>query len=61
MNMTKHATIRQQQRGIPQIVVDLLIEYGTQAHARRHTISTKRRVSAFNAMSVAYPACLKSI
>lgn len=33
MHMTRHAKIRQQQRGIPQIVVDLLIEYGTEAHA----------------------------
>ena len=31
--MIKHALIRQQQRGIPQIVIDLLIEYGAQAHA----------------------------
>jgi hypothetical protein len=33
MNMTKHAQIRQQQRGIPPIVIDLLIEYGTEASA----------------------------
>ena len=33
MNMTKHAKIRAQQRGIPPIVVDLLIEYGTEARA----------------------------
>ena len=33
MNMTRHAKIRAQQRGIPPIVVDLLIEYGTEARA----------------------------
>jgi len=33
MNMTKHAKIRQQQRGIPPIIIDLLIGYGTEANA----------------------------
>jgi hypothetical protein len=36
MHMTKHAKIRQQQRGIPPIVVDILIEYGTEARAGSH-------------------------
>lgn len=36
MNMTNHAKIRQHQRGIPQIVIDLLIEYGTEANAGSH-------------------------
>lgn len=29
VKLTKHASIRQQQRGIPSIVVDLLLDYGT--------------------------------
>ena len=29
MHLTKHAKVRQQQRGIPPIVVDLLVNYGT--------------------------------
>lgn len=29
MNLTKHASIRQQQRGIPPIVIDLLQSHGT--------------------------------
>jgi hypothetical protein len=33
MNMTKHAKKRQQQRGIPAIVVDLLLDYGTEVKA----------------------------
>lgn len=33
MNMTKHAKKRQQQRGIPPIVVDLLLDYGTEVRA----------------------------
>lgn len=37
MNMTRHAKIRAQQRGIPPIVVDLLIEYGTEAKAGLQT------------------------
>ena len=29
MQLTKHAKVRQQQRGIPPIVIDLLVNYGT--------------------------------
>lgn len=29
MKVTKHASVRQQQRGIPPIVIDLLVNYGT--------------------------------
>lgn len=36
MIMTNHAKMRQQQRGIPPIVVDLLIEYGTETRAGSH-------------------------
>jgi hypothetical protein len=28
MDMTRHAAIRQQQRGIPPMIIELLIEYG---------------------------------
>ena len=28
MNMSKHAAVRQQQRGIPPVVVDLLLDWG---------------------------------
>jgi hypothetical protein len=41
MNMTKHAKKRQQQRGIPAIVVDLLLDYGTEVRAPGQQI-TKR-------------------
>lgn len=33
MNMTKHAKNRQQQRGIPPILIDLLLDYGTEVRA----------------------------
>lgn len=36
MKLTEHAKVRQQQRGIPPLVVDLLIEYGTEARAGSH-------------------------
>lgn len=29
MVMTKHAAVRQQQRGIPQLMVDLLLDFGS--------------------------------
>lgn len=29
MNMTRHAAVRQQQRSIPQMVVDLLLDFGS--------------------------------
>jgi hypothetical protein len=41
MDMTKHAKTRQQQRGIPPIVVDLLLDYGTEVRAPGQQV-TKR-------------------
>jgi hypothetical protein len=32
MNMTLHATKRCQQRGVPQLVIDLLLEFGSRQH-----------------------------
>ncbi|MEO7031477.1 MAG: hypothetical protein ABI351_13135 [Herbaspirillum sp.] len=34
MKMSKHAIVRQQQRAIPPIVVDLLLNWGCAEHAR---------------------------
>lgn len=37
MSQTHHAQIRQQQRGIPQVVVDWLLELGTTEHTHDGT------------------------
>lgn len=60
MHMTKHATIRQQQRGIPQIVVDLLIEYGSQAHAGA-CVTTHYFDKAARKRLKGYAGCLSSL
>ena len=52
-NMTQHAKIRQQQRGIPPIIIDLLIEYGAEARAGSQATShyfdkaARRRLHAY--------------
>ena len=33
MNTTKHAASRSQQRGIPPIIIDLLLQFGARQHA----------------------------
>jgi len=35
--MTQHANVRAQQRGIPPLVLDLLLEFGTREHDARGT------------------------
>lgn len=53
MKLTKHASIRQQQRGIPLIVIDLLIDYGTVERAGTGATThyfdkaSRRRVMAY--------------
>lgn len=53
MNLTKHASIRQQQRGIPPIIIDLLIDYGTVERAGKDATThyfdktSRRRVMAY--------------
>jgi len=45
MNLTKHAEIRMQQRAIPNLIVDWLIDYGEVAYAKhgvtKHSFSKK--------------------
>lgn len=60
MHMTEHATIRQQQRGIPQIVVDLLIEYGAQAHAGT-SVTTHYFDKAARKRLQVYAGCLSGL
>lgn len=53
MQFTKHGRIRQQQRGIPTLVVDLLINYGTVQRAGEAAASyffdkaSRRQVRAY--------------
>ena len=53
MKLTKHAQMRQQQRGIPPLVIDLLIDYGTVERAGEDTTkhyfdkASRRRVMAY--------------
>lgn len=53
MKLTKHASIRQQQRGIPPIVIDLLLSYGTCEPAGKDATSyyfdkaSRRKVLAY--------------
>lgn len=53
MKLTNHARIRQQQRGIPAIIIDLLLNYGTIEHdgkdATKHYFdkASRRRVMAY--------------
>jgi hypothetical protein len=53
MKLTKHASVRQQQRGIPPIVIDLLLDYGTVKRAGKNTTThyfdkaSRRRVLAY--------------
>ncbi|MEZ5646023.1 MAG: hypothetical protein R3E94_03265 [Burkholderiaceae bacterium] len=35
MNLTKHAAKRSQQRGIPELVIDLLLRFGRRDHDHR--------------------------
>ncbi|WP_075790584.1 hypothetical protein [Massilia putida] len=51
--LTRHATVRQQQRGIPRIVIDLLLDYGVVERAAGGVRtfyfdkSTRRKVLAY--------------
>lgn len=53
MNLTKHARIRQQQRGVPPIVIDLLLNYSAVARAGKGATThyfdkaSRRRVMAY--------------
>lgn len=53
MKLTKHASVRQQQRGIPPIIIDLLLNYGTIEHAGKDATThyfdkaSRRRVMAY--------------
>lgn len=53
MKMTRHASMRQQQRGIPPIVIDLLIDYGCVERAGSGTTThyfnkdARRRLRAY--------------
>ncbi len=53
MKLSKHASIRQQQRCIPPIVIDLLIDYGTVERAGKDATThyfdkvSRRRVMAY--------------
>jgi hypothetical protein len=53
MSITKHARIRQQQRGIPRIIVDLLLDFGTMecsgAGVTTHYFdkASRRRIQAY--------------
>lgn len=38
VSKTRHAKIRQQQRGIPQLIIDWLIEYGAQVYQHDQTV-----------------------
>lgn len=51
MKLTKHASVRQQQRGIPPIVIDLLIDYGTVERAGKPGLSMNLHLSASTCIS----------
>lgn len=52
-NMTRHASIRQQQRGIPSLLVDLLLDFGSSEPAGEGTSmlffdkQAKRRLNSY--------------
>lgn len=53
MKMTKHASIRQQQRGVPSIIIDLLQSHGAVERAGKDSVTyyfdkaTRRKVRAY--------------
>jgi hypothetical protein len=53
LNLTKHASVRQQQRGIPPIIIDLLQTHGTVERAGKDATTyyfdkaSRRRVKAY--------------
>jgi hypothetical protein len=53
MKLTKHASVRQQQRGVPPIIIDLLQSHGTVECAGKDSVTyyfdkaTRRKVLAY--------------